>query len=288
MQRGGDLEYLLADPGDGKLRLRSSGTSRWDELISRDHPLRGRKLIYGLGEGTYATRRLSLESAMAADPEQLRWELGRGLTENPGDYHQTTLPVVGGPAQRFLSFAAKCRTVDQLGRRFVAQGLTLTQLTFEPVALFHACRLFCGVGRTLLLHLEAERAQLLLLYDRQVVTYNILHLRQNDTTAHRMLVEDIGTVLLATPYGRTVERKLELILSGDPATAEFVGTLKATLPYDLEIRSPRVADFDVACDAGLARQFGHWFLLFSLLHLYHESRLCTSLPASDTASSSAP
>ena len=288
IQRGDNLEYLLAESSAGKLRLRGGGTCRWDELISRDHPLRGCKLIYGLGHGTYATRRLSLDRAMAADQDQLQWELGRGLTEKPGDYHQTTLPVAGGPAQRFLSFAAKRRTVEQLGSRFVAQGLTLTQLTFEPVALFHVCRPLGGVGRTLLLHLETERAQLLLLYNRQVVTCNTLNLRHHDAAAHRMLAEDIGTVLLATPYGRTVERKLELILSGVPTTADFVGALKAALPYDLVLRSPRIADFDVDCDAGLARQFGCWFLPYSLLHLYRESRLCASLPANDAASSSAP
>lgn len=284
LQRDEGLEYLLAEIEAGKLHLRRAGHLKWAELQQHDHPLLGRRLICGLGSGFYATRRLKVSAEIAKDGEQLEWELRRGLTEDYDHYHRSLFDLAGTSGNELLVFTTKRRAAERLGQRLAGNGLTLDQMVFEPEALFRACRLLAGEGRTLVLLVEAGQAQLMLLVQRKLVTFHTLSLRRNEANALLTLVEDIGTVLLATPYGRTVDRSLQLILAGDPKASGLADAFARALPYDIELVDFLPRHFDVHCSAALEKQFARWFLPFSLAHLYHEHCLCASSPVNDAAS----
>jgi len=239
-------------------------------------------LICGLGNGSYAIRRLRVSDEIAHDQEQLQWELSRGLTEEFDHYHQSTLHLA---TYELMVLTAKRRAVRQLGMKLASLGLTLEHLTFEPEALFHACRSLAGEGRTLILLVEPERAQLLLLFRRQLVISNTLSLRRNEAHALLTLAEDIGTVLLATPFGRTVDRRIDLILAGDPRASGLADALERTLPYEFNQLQLEPEHYNLACSDQLTTEFAHWFLPVSLALRFYEERVCTSSPANDVASS---
>ncbi|MFH2055122.1 MAG: hypothetical protein ABIJ61_04120 [bacterium] len=284
VQRGDGLEYLLAAVEADKLYLQRAGHLDWAELQTRDHPLLGRRLICGLGHGSYAVRRLQVSREIARDREQLDWELSRGLTETYDKYHQSVMQLTGQSVEELLVLSAKRRAVERLGARLAKYGLALDQLAFEPEALYYSCRALGGETRTLLLLIEPERAQLLLIVQRQLVAFNTLSLRRTEAHALMSLVEDIGTVLLATPYGRTVDRRLNLILAGDPKASGLADAFTRALPYEINLIELDPQTLNLECSTELATEFARWLLPISLAHLYHENRLCASSPANDAAS----
>lgn len=287
IMRGGHLRYVLARGSNGDFRVQRHGDLHLSNLTAEAQTLRGAKIICGINHTQYCSKNLkTISGAITGDPDSLLWELEHACTEGIDQYYFSFMNLLSSSnsLDNTAALGVKKQTFERLGTLFEENDLVLHKLVFEPEAVRQSVKDVVKAPRTMILIAERDHVHLQLHARRRLLLAQTLSpINVDSKPGLQKLAEEIGTLLLTSPAAKSVSRRLELLIAGEPIKWEIALALKENLPFEIEPRELAPADFRLDKANSLATDFSRYYLPFALAFLYNWELQCESSPAKNEA-----
>ncbi len=243
---GALMRFAIIESERPSLTVTAAGKLAANEIERPAAVLAGCRCVYGLSQGKYIRRRVSLnESAGGDDREVLDWELGQACVEPLDRYRYEYIERVGTGAEAWL---IDDRRVEQIADWFSKRQLMLDRLVFVPVAIAKAIRPLLSAEHAVFTYRHGSSMSVYLFKARRLLVCADLIAPSQNATGQDGWIDELGVLLMSHFGGRQTPREIEVIACGEFDVQSCAAALERRLPYTSRWRSLNAQALNIQVD----------------------------------------